>query len=116
MLISASTPDLLSPSPHSQLLLEHAAAAFPRPAARSRPFDPAAVLRNHRIAPAHTLPVRCCRCAGRGEEGVGEGGTIFAFSGSILGDARRPLSAPCRAQRAVRSGRCVEKPSVCSFV
>ena len=48
-----------------------------------------------------------------GKGGGGEGGTIFAFSGSILGDARRPLSAPCRAQRAVRSGRCEEKSSVC---
>ena len=35
------------------------------------------------------LPVR--RTRGRG--GRGEGGTIIAFSGSILGDARRPLSA-----------------------
>ena len=33
--------DLLLPSSHSQLLLEHAAAAFPGLAARSRPFDPA---------------------------------------------------------------------------
>jgi len=33
--------DLLLPSSHSQLLLEHAAAAFPGLAARSRPFNPA---------------------------------------------------------------------------
>ena len=26
-----------------------------------------------------------------------------------LGDAQRPLSAPCRAQQAVRAGRCAEK-------
>ena len=69
VLFSAAKSICFSPSSRSQLLLEHAAAAFPRPAARSRPFDPAAVLRNHRIAPAHTLPVRCCRCAGRGEGG-----------------------------------------------
>ena len=46
VLISASTPDLLSPSPHSQLLLEHAAATFPGPAARSTPFDPVAAWRD----------------------------------------------------------------------
>ena len=51
------------------------------------------------------LLVRRTRARGRG----GEGGTIIAFPGSILGDARRPLSAPCRAQQAVRSGRCAEK-------
>ena len=62
------------------------------PAARSRPFEPGAVRQNHQIAPAHALPVRCCRCAGRGEGGGGEGGTIIAFPGSILGYARRPLS------------------------
>jgi hypothetical protein len=37
------------------------------------------------------LPVRRTRARGRG----GEGGTTIAFPGSILGDARRPLSAPC---------------------
>ena len=44
-----------------------------------------------------------------GKGGGGEGGTIIAFSGSVLGDARRPLSSPGRAQQAVRSGRCAEK-------
>ena len=115
VLFSAAKSICFSRSSRSQLLLEHATTAFPGPTTRSRPFDPATVLQNHRIVPTHALAVRCCRCAGRGEEGVGEGGTIFAFSGSILGDARRPLSAPCRAQRAVRSRRCVEKPSVCSL-
>ena len=38
--------------------------AFPHPGARSRPFDPGAVLRDHQIVPAHALAVRCCRCAG----------------------------------------------------
>jgi hypothetical protein len=37
---------------------------------RARPFDPAAVLRDHQISPTHALPVRCfCRCAGRGQGG-----------------------------------------------
>ena len=69
VLFSAAKSICFSPSPHPQLLLEHAAATFPRPAARSRPFDPAAVLWNHQIAPTHALAVRCCRCAGRGEGG-----------------------------------------------
>ena len=41
MLFSAAKSICFSPSSHPQLLLEHAAATFPRPAARSRPFDPA---------------------------------------------------------------------------
>ena len=100
----------------SRLLLLHSPCAHHplcAPAVRSVSFDPAAVLRNHRISPTHVLPVRCCRCAGRGEGGRGEGGTFIAFLGSILGDARRPLSAPCNAQQAVRSGRCAEKLRVC---
>eukprot|EP01043_Picozoa_sp_COSAG02_P023421 COSAG02_NODE_1250_length_13626_cov_72.701929_14_plen_56_part_00 len=43
VLFSASKSICFSPSPPPQLLLERAAAAFPDPAARSRPFDPAAV-------------------------------------------------------------------------
>ena len=39
-------PICFSPSSHSQLLLEHAAAAFPGPAARSRPFNPACCVEN----------------------------------------------------------------------
>ena len=64
-----------------------------------------------RLARPLFLPVRRTRVRGRG----GEGGTTIAFPSSTLGDARRLLSAPCRAQRAVRSGRCAEKSSVCSL-
>jgi hypothetical protein len=63
-----------------------------------------------RLARPLFLPVRRTRARGRG----GEGGTTIAFPGSILGDARRPLSAPCRAQWAVRSGRCAKTLFVCS--
>jgi len=41
VLFSAAKSICLSPSSPPQLLLERAAATFPRPAARSRPFDPA---------------------------------------------------------------------------
>ena len=64
VLISAAKSICFSPSPHPQLLLEHAAATLPRPAARSRPFDPAAVRQNHLIVPTYALPFRCCWCAG----------------------------------------------------
>ena len=53
------------------------------------------------------------RFARRG--GGGEGGTIITFLSSILGGARRPLSAPCHAQRAVRPSRCAEQLFVCSL-
>ena len=39
-------PICFSPSSHSQLLLEHAAAAFPGPATLSRPFNPACCVEN----------------------------------------------------------------------
>jgi hypothetical protein len=91
----------------------------PDPAARSRPFDPACCVENRRIVPTHALRFRCCRCAGRGEGGGGEGGTIIAFSDSILGDARRPLCAAAARSRlfdpasAWRS--CVLAP-LCDFL
>lgn len=50
MLVSATKSICFSPSSHPHLLLEHAAATFPGPAAHwahSVPFDPAAVLQNH---------------------------------------------------------------------
>ena len=110
MLISATTPDLLLSLVASATLLERAAAAFPGPAARSRPFDPAAVRQNHRIVHAHAPAFLVAGAQDEGKAGGGEGGTIIAFSGSVLGDARRPLSSPGRAQQAVyRSGRCAEK-------
>jgi len=40
VLFSATKSICFSPSPPPQLLLERAAAAFPGPAARSRPIDP----------------------------------------------------------------------------
>ena len=100
MLISAAKSICFSRSSRSQLLLEHAAAAFPGPAARSRPFDPAAVLQNHRIVPAHALAVRCCRCAGRGEEGVGEGGTI------LIGPSTKGRAAAAARAAAARRTAC----------
>ena len=71
-----------------------AAAAFPSPATRSRPFDPAAV-RLSRLFCAPTRLFVCfrlaCRLAGReGRRGV----LIIAIFGSILGDARRPHYTP----------------------
>ena len=61
-----------------------------------------------RLARPLFLSVRRTRARGRG----GEGGTIIAFSGNILGDAWRLLSAPCRAQQAVRTGRCASHLAV----
>ena len=42
---------------------------FPRPGARSTPFEPAAVRCSLLFTPPHAPAVRCCRCAGRGEGG-----------------------------------------------
>ena len=47
VLFSAATLELLLSLVASATLLERAAAAFPHPGARSRPFDPAAVRQNH---------------------------------------------------------------------
>ena len=58
------------------------------------------------------LLVRRTRGSGGGEAKTAPSSSFPAASG----DAQRPLSAPCRAQRAVRSGRCEEKSSVCSLV
>ena len=62
-------PIFFSPSSHSQLLLESAATAFPHPAARSMPFDPAAVLQCFVHAPSRLsvvlLLVRRTRLRGR---------------------------------------------------
>ena len=52
-------PICFSLSSHSQLLLESAAAAFPRPAARSTPFDPAAVLSICPFAPSYDSLCGC---------------------------------------------------------
>jgi hypothetical protein len=70
VLFSTSKVDLLlslaTPSPAARARRCPPSATL----ARSRPFDPAAVLRDHRIVYAHALPVRCfCRCAGRGQGG-----------------------------------------------
>ena len=116
VLVSAAKSICFSPSPHLGCLFAYAPPVSAGPATRSVPFDPAAARRNHRISPSHALAVCCCWCAGRWVGGGGEGGTIIAFSGSIVGDARRPLSALRRAQRAVRSGRCAAKMLVCSLV
>ena len=64
VLFSATKSICFSPSPPPLLSLERAAAAFPHPGARSRPFDPAAVRQNHLIVPTYALPFRCCWCAG----------------------------------------------------
>ena len=50
--------------------------------------------------------------AGAQDEGKGEGRRGWHHHRVLrhhLGDARRPLSAPCHAQQAVRPGRCAEK-------
>jgi hypothetical protein len=110
---SASKSICFSPSPPPQLLLERAAAAFRGPAARSRPFDPACRVKQLSIrCLARVLPARRRVVAGAQDEGKGEGRRGRHHHRVLrhhLGDARRPLSAPCRAQQAVRPSRCAVK-------
>jgi len=66
VLFSAAKSICFSPSPPPQLLLERAAAAFPGPAARSRPFDPACCpeessVRAYSRLSLSMLPVRTMR-------------------------------------------------------
>ena len=98
-----------SPSPPPLSLLERAAARLPRPwRAADRSIRPlcCGIIGLCTLTPCPSV-VAGGQDNGKGRGG--EGGTIIAFPGSILGDARRPLSAPCRAQQAVRPGRCAEK-------
>ena len=108
-------PICFSPSPPPLLSLERAAATFPpwraQQAVRSGCCATESSDRTYVRLALPLLLVR--RFAGRG--GGGEGGTIITFLSSILGDARRPLSTPCHAQRAVRPGRCAEQLFVCSL-
>ena len=66
MLISAAKSICFSPSSRSQLLLEHAAAALPGPAARSTPFDPVAARKSRLFAPLHDSLCGCCCSQGKG--------------------------------------------------
>ena len=115
VLFSAAKSISFSPSAPSQLLLGRAAANFPRPAARSRPFDPACCAaessdRAHSRLGRPLLPVHRTR---------GRGGRPGRHHLRVLrqhpGRARRPLSAPCCAQQASRTGRCAEKLFVSSL-
>jgi len=110
VLLSASTHEHFQPPPSLQHLLDDSLPPLSRPcgaqhAVRSSHCAAGSSHRAHSRLGRPLLPVR--RTRGRG--GRGEGGTIIAFSGSILVDARLPLSAPCRAQHAVRPGHCAEK-------
>ena len=114
MLISAPSQEHFQPLPSLQLLLDD---ALPPP---SRPRGAQHAVRSGCCVSQLTVlrPRTSARCVcgwriGKGEGGARRGDKIIAFSGSILGDARRQLFAPCRAQQAVRSGRCAEKLRVC---
>ena len=102
VLFSAAKSICLSPSSPPQLLLERAAATFPRPAARSRPFDPACCAAESsmhaysRLA-RPLLSVR--RTRGRGGRG-GRHQHRVPRQHPTMGDAWRLLSAPCCAQQA----------------
>ena len=98
-------PICFSPSSHSQLLLESAAAAFPRPAARSTPFDPAAVYCNLLFLSSACLSVvvllvHRTRGSGRGAAGRHYHRVLRHHAGRLPA----PVLRHCHAQQAVRSG------------
>jgi len=77
VLFSAAKSISFSPSAPSQLLLERAAAAFPGPAARSRPFDPACCVEKLPVRWLLRLIVWLQLLAG-GRAGVGGTSSIVA--------------------------------------
>ncbi len=62
-------PICFSPSPPRCHCSSAPLPTFPRPGARSTPFEPAAVRCSLLFTPPHALAFRCCWCAGRGEGG-----------------------------------------------
>ena len=64
-------PICFSPSPPHCHCSSAPLPAFPRPGARSTPFEPAAVRCSLLFTPPHAPAFRCCWCAGRGEGGRG---------------------------------------------
>ena len=102
VLFSATKSICFSPSPTVRCLFAYAPPVSAGPAARSRPFDPATVLRDHRIAPTHASAVRCCRCAGRGGRGKGTGGEVAPSSRSLAASWATPgARSPPLAARSV---------------
>ena len=92
MLISATTPDLLLSLVASATLLERAAAAFPGPAARSRPFDPAAVRRNCLLV-SLCDSLRGCGCPqGQGRRRRGRAASRWATFLIVEDDGKEDLS------------------------
>ena len=92
MLFSAAKSICFSPSPPAQLLLERAAATFPRPATRSRPFDPACCVEKLPVRWLLRLIVWLQLLAG-GRAGVGGTSSIVAGAfQSVEDDGKADLS------------------------
>ena len=92
MLISAAKSICFSPSSRSQLLLEHAAAALPGPAARSTPFDPVAARKSRLFAPLHDSLCGCCCSQGKGRRRRERATSWWALFENVEEDGNEDMS------------------------
>ena len=79
---------------------------------RARPFDPACRVKQLSIrcfSPPYGSASCCCWCAGRGQGGGEARAAPPSRSPAASWATPGACSAPCRAQQAVRAGRCAEK-------
>ena len=106
MLLSAPKSICFSPSP-PPLLLERAAAAFPDPAARSRPFDPACCVEKLTVfcpcaGSCLVAAVRRCK-GGDGRREQGRGGRLFEVTDIAMEElTETPACTMCKCLTTVK--------------